>query len=206
VFFFFCIFVISSYFPDFDGRGCESHHFQIRGAAQQRRHQNTARYSENCNVILFEKCVVLFLFVQLETLIRLTVAHAKCRLSRSAELQDAEASCDVMNFALYNEVRSEMQAPALPGNRPVPVGGQEQQQERVGEKRQADRGEEEENIGDKRERSDDEIVEREEDRAKRCRKLFKKCLSDRKLENCEMQELLRVRLLFVKRFGNLNIF
>ncbi len=142
--------------------------------------------------------MVLVLFVQLETLIRLTVAHAKCRLSRSAELQDAEAACDVMNFALYNEVRSEMQAPALPGNRPVPVGGHEQQQqERVGEKRQAERGEEEENIGDKRERANDEIVEREEDRAKRCRKLFKKCLSDRKLENCEMQELLRVRRLFV---------
>lgn len=46
-------------------------------------------------------------------------------------------------------------------------------------------------IGDKRERPDDEIVERGEERARRCRKLVKKVMADRKLENCEMNELLR---------------
>ncbi len=40
----------------------------------------------------------------METMIRLATAHAKCRLSRTVELLDAQAACDVMNFALYNEV------------------------------------------------------------------------------------------------------
>ena len=35
------------------------------------------------------------------------------------------------------------------------------------------------------------IIESGESRKTRCRKLFKKCLSDRHLEHCEMPELLR---------------
>ena len=130
----------------------------------------------------------------LETLIRLTIAHAKCRLSRSAELQDAEAACDVMNFALYNEVRVDPPPPPMPGNRPVPVDGPSNgggnSPARPGEKRPADR-DEEELIGDKRERPEDEIRESNQDRARRCRRLVKKVMADRKLENCEMLELIR---------------
>jgi len=45
----------------------------------------------------------------LETMIRLSTAHAKCRLSNTAVLRDAKVACDLMNFALYNEVsRSEV--------------------------------------------------------------------------------------------------
>ncbi len=131
----------------------------------------------------------------LETLIRLTIAHAKCRLSRVAELSDAVAACDVMNFALYNEVRgNDAQPPPLPGDRPVPVNRGDNE---AGQKRAAEREGGEEEIGDKRAREEEEqpseawIAERLDDRARRCRKLFKKCLADRKQENCEMQELLR---------------
>lgn len=40
----------------------------------------------------------------LETLIRLATAHAKCRLARRVELDDARAACRLMGFALYNEL------------------------------------------------------------------------------------------------------
>ncbi len=127
----------------------------------------------------------------LETMIRLTIAHAKCRLSRVAELSDAMAACNVMNFALYNEVRGSdpLLPPPLPGNAPVPVAGAEH----AGAKRSADRPDGDEAIGDKRAREEEPgaIEERPDDRARRARRLFKKCLADRKQENCTMGELLR---------------
>jgi len=39
----------------------------------------------------------------LETMIRLTVAHAKCRLSFEATIEDANVVLEIMRFALYNE-------------------------------------------------------------------------------------------------------
>lgn len=39
----------------------------------------------------------------LETMIRLTVAHAKCRLSHEATLEDAQTVLEIMRFALYND-------------------------------------------------------------------------------------------------------
>jgi hypothetical protein len=127
----------------------------------------------------------------LETMIRLTIAHAKCRLSRVAELSDAVAACDVMNFALYNEVRGNdpLLPPPLPPNAPVPVA----EADRAGGKRTADRPDGAEAIGDKRAREEEPgtIEERPEDRVRRGRRLFKKSLADRKQENCVMAELLR---------------
>lgn len=40
----------------------------------------------------------------LETLIRLSTAHAKCRLSKVVEIDDAEAAFDILVFALFKEV------------------------------------------------------------------------------------------------------
>jgi len=40
----------------------------------------------------------------LETLIRLSTAHAKARLSRSVDRKDAEAAVELMRFALFHEV------------------------------------------------------------------------------------------------------
>lgn len=39
----------------------------------------------------------------LETMIRLTVAHAKCRLSNEATIEDAQTVLEIMRFALYND-------------------------------------------------------------------------------------------------------
>ena len=39
----------------------------------------------------------------LETMIRLSEAHAKCRLSNAVTVDDARAAIDVMNYALYHE-------------------------------------------------------------------------------------------------------
>ena len=39
----------------------------------------------------------------LETMIRLTVAHAKCRLSHDATAEDAQVVLDIMRYALYND-------------------------------------------------------------------------------------------------------
>ena len=43
----------------------------------------------------------------LETLIRLSTAHAKCRLSKVVEQVDAEAAYDILVFALFKEVKTE---------------------------------------------------------------------------------------------------
>lgn len=69
----------------------------------------------------------------METLIRLATAHAKCRLSRAVELQDAVAACDLMNFALYNEVGQVEREEAGQPQQPQP-----QQQAVAGDKRPPD--------------------------------------------------------------------
>eukprot|EP01132_Coremiostelium_polycephalum_P004907 gene4907-6118_t len=42
----------------------------------------------------------------LETMIRLSEAHAKCRLSFTVEIIDAEVAVDIMYFALFNEAKA----------------------------------------------------------------------------------------------------
>lgn len=125
----------------------------------------------------------------LETMIRLTTAHAKCRLSRAAQLVDAVAACEVMDFALYNEVRSDVVEGA---DRAEPEAGSNEENDgsgvNVGSKRGAERGEEEE-VGDKRPR-ETLVTENDLERGKRFRRLFKDVLRVRKLESCTMIELL----------------
>ncbi|KYQ92671.1 hypothetical protein DLAC_06668 [Tieghemostelium lacteum] len=48
----------------------------------------------------------------LETMIRLSQAHAKCRLSFTVDKRDAEIALEIMNFALFNE--------AKPHAKPIP--------------------------------------------------------------------------------------
>ncbi|GMH78018.1 hypothetical protein TrVE_jg9723 [Triparma verrucosa] len=43
----------------------------------------------------------------LETIIRLSSAHSKCRLSTTVEVSDCEAAMDILSFALYHEEDSE---------------------------------------------------------------------------------------------------
>ena len=40
----------------------------------------------------------------LETLIRLSTAHAKCRMSKTVDLEDAEAAIELIQFAIFKKV------------------------------------------------------------------------------------------------------
>lgn len=41
----------------------------------------------------------------LETMIRLATAHAKCRLSKTVDLQDAEAAVELIEYAYFKKVQ-----------------------------------------------------------------------------------------------------
>ena len=53
----------------------------------------------------------------LETLIRLSTAHAKARLSKSVEVCDVDVAVELVNFVLYGEVGSYDSPPSLSGNK-----------------------------------------------------------------------------------------
>ena len=40
----------------------------------------------------------------LETMIRLSTAHAKCRLSKTVDMEDAEAAGELIQFAYFKKV------------------------------------------------------------------------------------------------------
>lgn len=42
-----------------------------------------------------------------ETLIRLSTAHAKMRLSQSVDICDCEIAVQLLNFALFNELKKD---------------------------------------------------------------------------------------------------
>lgn len=44
----------------------------------------------------------------LETMIRLATAHAKCRLSKTVDLQDAEAAVELIQYAYFKKVCSQL--------------------------------------------------------------------------------------------------
>lgn len=50
----------------------------------------------------------------LETLIRLSTAHAKARMSKTIDLQDAEAAVELVQFAYFKKVRVRRGRAALP--------------------------------------------------------------------------------------------
>lgn len=121
----------------------------------------------------------------LETMIRLAVAHAKCRLSRVAELRDAMAASNLMNFALYNEVRPEEIIQQQPNDDGVALG----------DKRRAEHRDDEEEIGDKRPREQElpppsYVAEGADERKRRFRKLFKESMQENRAETCVMNTLL----------------
>ncbi|KNE58792.1 hypothetical protein AMAG_04343 [Allomyces macrogynus ATCC 38327] len=53
----------------------------------------------------------------LETLIRLATAHAKTRLSRTVDVDDANAAAEILEYALFKEFRRKKRAPANPNKR-----------------------------------------------------------------------------------------
>lgn len=46
----------------------------------------------------------------LETMIRLSTAHAKCRLSKTIDLKDAEACIELIQYAYFKKVRLKYKA------------------------------------------------------------------------------------------------
>lgn len=142
----------------------------------------------------------------LETMIRLTTAHAKCRLQDMATLVDAEAACELMNFALYNEVRRAPEhIPDALAPVPRPVDEQDGAPEaQPGEKRgTAEVREGEEEIGDKRPREEEErqqqqqvepqrqqqyVVEGARERALRGRRLLRIAMGRAREESLTSQQ------------------
>ncbi len=61
----------------------------------------------------------------LETLIRLSAAHAKCRLSHEVTREDAEAAVALVNYALYHEAQPRAKQAAAKGQGQT-AGGQEE--------------------------------------------------------------------------------
>ncbi|KAJ3373075.1 MCM DNA helicase complex subunit [Allomyces arbusculus] len=53
----------------------------------------------------------------LETLIRLATAHAKTRLSRTVDVDDANAAAEILEYALFKEFRRKKRTPANPNKR-----------------------------------------------------------------------------------------
>lgn len=62
----------------------------------------------------------------LETLIRLSAAHAKCRLSHEVTREDAEAAVALVNYALYHEAQPRAKQAATKGQGQT-AGGQEEE-------------------------------------------------------------------------------
>ncbi|ORZ40895.1 MCM2/3/5 family-domain-containing protein [Catenaria anguillulae PL171] len=72
----------------------------------------------------------------LETLIRLATAHAKARLAREVEEADAEAACELVEYALFKEFRRKRKpAKAVPG-----AGGRKRRRVATGEEDAAEDG------------------------------------------------------------------
>jgi DNA replication licensing factor MCM3 len=66
----------------------------------------------------------------LETLIRLASAHAKARLSKVIEKQDADKAMSLMNFALYHEASDSQQiTPTINSQQSIPVQPEEPEEE-----------------------------------------------------------------------------